>query len=155
MPPFAGSNPAAPIPYTDPDPKVKTLKYMYKPDFKSQGVHTFSFTGTDEFSNISKSSVTVTVKNVNRIPVPLNVDTLKFAPQGNYRIITAGDVFSDPDDDMDALEATAGDQEVINLFISGNSFLLMPGVEGMTSVTFMVTDKYEPSNQYSADTGIR
>ncbi len=130
------------IPYADPDPKVKTLKYMYKPDFKSQGVHTFSFTGTDEFNNISKSTVSVTVKNVNRVPVPLAVDTLKFVPQGDYRIITATDIFADPDDDMETLEATTGNGEIINLFVSGNSFLLMPGVEGITSVTFMVTDKY-------------
>jgi hypothetical protein len=131
-----------PVNYTNPDPKIKTLKYMYKPDFKSQGVHTFNFTGTDEFNNVSKSAISVTVKNVNRPPVPIETDTLKFTPQGDYKIVTAKDVFTDPDDDMQTLEAVAGNTEILNMFVSGNSFLLMPGIAGETSVTFMVTDKY-------------
>lgn len=130
------------IPNTDPDPKVKTLKFVYKPDFKSQGIHTFSFSGTDEFNNVSKATVAVTVKNVNRPPFALETDTLKFTPQGDYRIVTAKDIFSDPDDDMQTLEAVAGNTEILNMFVSGNSFLLLPGIAGETSVTFMVTDKY-------------
>jgi hypothetical protein len=43
---------------------------------------------------------------------------------------------------MVSLEAVTGDSEVVGLFVSGNSFLLMPGVAGENSVTFMVTDKY-------------
>jgi hypothetical protein len=131
-----------PVNYTEPDPLKKTMKYMYKPDFKSEGTQTFSFTGTDEYNNVSKSVVSVTVKNVNRMPVAIAVDTLKFAPHGNYGIIEPTDVFADPDDDMVSLEAVTGDSEVIGLFVSGNSFLLMPGVAGESVVTFMVTDKY-------------
>ena len=130
------------IKYTDPDPKVKTLKFVYKPDFKSQGVHTFGFTGTDAFNNVSKTSVNVTVKNVNHSPVPIAVDTMKFAPQGAYKIVDAADLFTDPDDDMQTLEATTGDTQILNLFVSGNNFLMMPLDAGVTSVTFMVTDKY-------------
>lgn len=128
--------------YTEPDPLKQTRKFEYTPDFKSQGVHTFNFTGTDQFDNISKSSVTITVKNVNRPPVAKAIDTLRFAPYGNYIIINPSDVFTDPDNDMESLEAVTGDAEIIGLFISGNSFLLMPETEGITSVTFMVTDKY-------------
>jgi subtilisin family serine protease len=131
-----------PVSYTEPDPLKKTMKFKYKPDFKSEGTHTFGFTGTDQFNNISKSMVSVTVKNVNRAPVATVVDTLKFAPHGNYKIVTANDVFTDPDADMVSLEAISGDAEILNLFVSGNSFLLMPYVAGKTSVTFMVTDKY-------------
>jgi hypothetical protein len=130
------------IAYTDPDPLKKTMKFKYKPDFKSEGTHMFRFTGTDEFNSISKSVAAVSVKNVNRVPVAKAMDTLKFVPQGNYKIINATDVFTDPDGDMVALEAVTGDPAILSLFVSGNSFLLMPYVPGRTSVTFMVTDKY-------------
>jgi hypothetical protein len=130
------------IAYTDPDPLKKTMKFKYKPDFKSEGTHMFRFTGTDEFNSISKSVAAVNVKNVNRVPVAKAVDTMKFVPQGNYKIINATDVFTDPDGDMVALEAVTGDPAILSLFVSGNSFLLMPYVAGKTSVTFMVTDKY-------------
>jgi len=131
-----------PVKYTDPDPKIKTLKFVYKPDFTCQGTHIFGFTGTDEFNNVSTASVSVTVKNVNRVPEPIAVDTMKFAPQGAYKIVDAADLFTDPDNDMETLEAVTGDAQVLNLFVSGNNFLLMPGDAGTTSVTFMVTDKY-------------
>jgi hypothetical protein len=130
------------IDYTDPDPLKQTQKFMYKPDFKSEGIHTFSFTGMDEFNNVSKSVVTINVRNVNHIPEPIELDTLRFVPQGNYMIITANDVFTDPDNDMETLEAVSGDTEIMILFVSGNSFLLKPELAGITSVTFMVTDKY-------------
>jgi hypothetical protein len=128
--------------YADPDPLRITMKFTYTPDFKSEGTHTFSFTGLDQYDNKTKSVVTVNVKNVNRPPAALEVDTLRFAPNGNYQIVTANDVFTDPDDDMQTLEAVSGDTEIMNLFVSGNSFLLKPEVAGVTSVTFMVTDKY-------------
>ena len=131
-----------PVKYTNPDPKIKTLKFVYKPDFTCQGTHIFGFTGTDEFNNVSKASVSVIVKNVNRLPVPIAVDTMKFAPQGAYKIVDATDLFTDADNDMETLEAVTGDAQVLNLFVSGNNFLLMPVDAGTTSVTFMVTDKY-------------
>ena len=131
-----------PVSYTETDPLKKTLKYVYKPDFKSEGTHTFSFTGTDQYNSISKSVVVVNVKNVNHMPVALDVDTMKFASYGNYRIVTAEDVFTDADGDMQSLEAVTGDAKILNLYVSGNSFLLKPEMAGVTTVTFMVTDKY-------------
>jgi len=131
-----------PVSYTEPDPLKQTQKFIYTPDFNSQGTHTFNFTGTDEYNNISKSSVIVTVKNVNRMPEPVEIDTLLFVPQGEYMIATSADLFTDPDNDIEKMEAVSGDTEILNIFTSGNSFLLMPGFEGITSVTFLVTDKY-------------
>jgi hypothetical protein len=43
---------------------------------------------------------------------------------------------------MQNLEAVSGDAKILNLYVSGNSFLLKPEMSGITSVTFMVTDKY-------------
>ncbi len=127
--------------FTDPDPALKTLKYIYKPDFNSAGLHTFSFSGSDAFGNISAASVSINVKNVNRVPEPIDVDTLKFTPFGDYLIVGPYDVFADPDHDLAQLEAVSASSELMNMFVSGNSFLLMPGSSGQTSVTFMVTDK--------------
>jgi hypothetical protein len=128
--------------YTDTEPGVKTMKFVYKPDYTCQGTHRFSFTGTDEYNNISKSVVSVTVKNINRVPVPVVIDTLRFKPYGNYKMIQAGDVFTDPDNDMEQLEGVTANSETLDLYNSGNSYLCLPMAAGITSVTFMVTDKY-------------
>ncbi len=129
------------VPYTEPDPLKKTLKYVYKPDYNSAGQHDFTYTGSDSYGNVSTGKVTVNVKNVNRMPVALPIDTLKFTPYGNYMVLGPYDVFTDPDHDLATLEAVSQNNELLNLFVSGNSFLLMPGSSGLTSVTFLVTDK--------------
>lgn len=130
------------VDYTDPDPVKKTMKYVYKPDFNSQGTHIFSFTATDQFGYVSNASVNVTVNNLNRIPAPVAIDTLRFATNGNYKIIGPYDVFTDPDNDLKEMEAVSGDESIMKLFVSGSNFLMMPGASGVNSVTFMVTDKY-------------
>jgi hypothetical protein len=128
--------------YTDPDPLKKTMKYVYKPDFNSQGMHTFSFTATDQYGYVSKASVSVTVNNMNRIPTPVSIDTLRFSTYGNYKIMGPYDLFTDPDNDLQEMEAVSGDESIMKLFVSGSSFLMMPGASGVNSVTFMVTDKF-------------
>jgi hypothetical protein len=128
--------------YTDPDPKVKTLKFRYTPDYKSEGKHVFGFTGTDQFNYVSKTSVTVTVNNINRAPVAVAKDTLKFKPYGAYKIVTPNDLFTDADNDMEILEAVSGNPDVLSIFTSGSNILLMPLAPGKTSVTFLVSDKY-------------
>ncbi|HNW52956.1 MAG TPA: choice-of-anchor D domain-containing protein, partial [Bacteroidales bacterium] len=130
------------VEYTEPDPLKKTMKFVYKPDYSSQGIHVFGFTATDQFGYVSKASVSVTVNNINRLPVPVSMDTLRFTTNGNYKIMGPYDVFTDPDNDLQAMEAVSGDEAIMKLFVSGSSFLMMPGATGVNAVTFMVTDKY-------------
>lgn len=122
--------------------KYKTLSFVYTPDFHSQETHDFELTSTDQYNNKSTSTFEVVVNNVNRWPVALAKDTLKFKTSGNYVILNVGDLFTDADNDIVQLEGTSGSLDILNLYNSGNSFLLMPGEAGKTSLTFLATDAY-------------
>jgi subtilisin family serine protease len=120
----------------------ETLNFIYTPDYECQGTHLFGLTSIDEFNNETSSNIEITVTNMDRWPEPISQDTLKFKPFGNYKLLTTEDLFSDPDHDLELLEGSSGNADILNLYNSGNSFLLMPQEAGETSVTFMATDKY-------------
>lgn len=121
--------------------KVKTIKFKYSPDFTCQGTKTFGITGTDQFGNITKTNVVVAVNNVNRVPVPVSKDTLRFESYGDYQLVNPYDLFSDPDNDLELLEAASNNANIIKLYGSGSNFLLMPLIKGKTSIIFKVTDQ--------------
>lgn len=122
--------------------KVKTLKFRYTPDYSCQGLQTFGITGTDEFNNITKTTITVSVNNVNRVPVAIVKDTLEFKPFGDLLTINPYDIFTDPDNDLEILEAVCSNSDILRVYGSGSNFLLMPLAQGKASIIFKVTDKY-------------
>ncbi|MFN8133839.1 MAG: hypothetical protein U0Z17_00895 [Bacteroidales bacterium] len=67
------------VPYTEPDP-LKNTEICTNPDYNSAGQHDFTYTGSDSYGNVSTGKVTVNVKNVNRMPVALPIDTLSLHP---------------------------------------------------------------------------
>lgn len=122
--------------------KYKTLSFVYTPDYHSQGTHEFELTSKDQYNNESTSTFEVVVNNVNRWPEAIAKDTLRFKTNGDYIILNTAELFTDADEDIVRLEGTSGNLDILNLFNSGNSFLLMPGEAGKTSLTFLATDAY-------------
>ncbi len=122
--------------------KYKTLSFAYAPDYHSQGIHEFELTSTDQYNNEANSTFEVMVSNINRWPEAIAKDTLKLKTNGNYVTFNIDDLFSDADGDIERLEGTSGNLDILNLYNSGNNFLLMPGEAGETSLTFLATDAY-------------
>ncbi|WP_167619656.1 S8 family serine peptidase [Maribellus sediminis] len=122
--------------------KSKILSFVYTPDYNSQGIHQFGITTTDAYQKTTTSTVVLKVNNVNRWPEAIATDTVKLESYGNYRIFNLEDLFYDSDNDIEILEGSSSNTEILNLYSSDNSFLLMPGESGETSITFLATDKY-------------
>ena len=123
-------------------PIEKIVTVQYKPDYTCQGENKFNFVSTDSYGNKETTTVTVIVKNVNRPPVALVVDTIKLNPTGNYVMVYPNDVFSDPDNDIQSISAVIDNSGAANLFNSGVDYLIMPLADGQTFITFVATDAY-------------
>jgi len=117
------------------------MDLVYSPDFQGQGMHTISFTATDEFGYTGKFAVTIDVANVNRPPVALPMDTVRLRPAESFKVLSPADLFTDPDNDIHAISAVSNNTDVINVFASENYYLL-PMANGKSHITFVATDLY-------------
>ncbi len=123
-------------------PIVKTVNLQYKPDYTCQGDNKFGITSTDTYGNKENIIVSINVKNVNRPPVALAIDTLKLSTTGDYVMVYPNDVFSDPDNDIQSISAVVDNSGTVNLFNSGTDYLIMPLAVGQTFITFVATDAF-------------
>ena len=123
-------------------PLVKTINIQYKPDFTCQGTQSLNITGTDAKGNVSTGTIAITVKNVNRPPVAIALDTIKLEMNGNYVNLYPNTAFYDPDNDIQTMSAISNNPSIANLFNSGSNYLLMPMAKGKTFITFIATDLY-------------
>ncbi|MCB8994683.1 MAG: S8 family serine peptidase [Bacteroidales bacterium] len=121
---------------------ARLLNVRYTPDYTCQGLKSILFTGSDNFGNETSGSAKVFVKNINRAPEAIPLDTLYMRPYGDSKMIYPYDIFADPDFDIVTVSAVLDNPSVIDMFNSGNKYILMPLDRGRTHITFVATDAF-------------
>lgn len=122
---------------------TESFLFTYTPGYSSSGVHIFNITGTDILGNVSHAYIHMNVINLNRLPSPIARDTIRLRHNGNYFLVHPRDIFTDQDmNDALTMDVNATDPSVVTLFASRSDYLLYGAENGITEVTFTVTDPY-------------
>ncbi len=119
------------------------LSFTYTPDYESDGFYTFIVNGEDEYGNSNEFAINVGVINVNRAPEAISQDTIELYENGDNFYISVSELFTDADgDEIEVVSYTITDENITELFESGNDFVIISKEVGITTVSFNAIDSY-------------
>lgn len=122
------------------------------PDYGDQGIYDIEISAVDDYNNGSSFIINLEVLNVNRPPVPVSIDDIHLRSNASYYLLTASEMFHDPDGDELMIIAVSEDESVTTVFASGKDLLLAPQSAGNSRVSLSATDIYEAGAENAFNT---
>ena len=113
---------------------------VYNPDYEASGAHVIILTASDDKGHETEVQIPVTVNDVNRPPIPQELDDIMIGITTDVYTVDVSNAFIDEDgDDIDLLSAVSMNNS-IKVSLSGSDVIIIPQEKGVSTITVYGTD---------------
>lgn len=116
------------------------LSVTLTPEYGTAGNKVYTFKATDYYQASSEFELEVNVVHTNRAPQYVGEESMNFYPTGDFVEFNIEDFYTDPDNDVFTYTVASADKSLMDVFVSGDVFLIKPKETGETKLIFTATD---------------
>lgn len=128
-----------------------TLTIVLQPGYATAGNHTYKFVATDAHAATRELVLYVEVTHTNRAPAYTGTALPEFLPSARLEEFSIDNFFSDPDNDAMTFTARSLNENLVQVYVSSDKFLIKALGTGETKLAFVVTDSHGASVKDTLD----